>query len=78
MKYRLTLFLALLTGALFAQNTITLQRTLNWAAEPRLQTLPHGETVEIWGFEQCLYGDAVPGLPYVLPCPDARASRRSS
>lgn len=63
MKYRLTLFLALLTGALFAQNTITLQRTLNWAAEPRLQTLPHGETVEIWGFEQCLYGDAVPGLP---------------
>lgn len=63
MKYRLTLLLALYTAALSAQTSFTLQHTLNWAAEPRLQVLPHGETVEIWGFDQCLYGDFAPGLP---------------
>lgn len=63
MKYRLTLLLALFGATLFAQNTITLQRSLDWAAEPRLKTLSNGETVEIWSFDKCLYGDEAPGLP---------------
>ena len=63
MKYRLTLLLALFGATLFAQNTITLQRSLDWAAEPRLKTLSNGETVEIWSFDKGLYGDAAPCLP---------------
>jgi len=63
MKYRLTLLLALCAAALSAQTSITLQHTLNWAAEPRVQALPNGETVEIWGFDKCLYGDNAPGIP---------------
>ncbi len=63
MKYRLLLVCLFLTGALIAQNTYPIQRSLNWDTEPYRHLLSNGETVEQWRFEDCSFSDLAPALP---------------
>ncbi len=66
MKRLLTLIL--LFAALFgqAQQTIPVDRSLSWSAQPSVHTLSNGDRVEVWRFDGCSYGDRLPALPLFL------------
>ena len=66
MKFRLLLLSFFGAAALPAQSAFTLQRTLQWAAEPYRHTLSNGETVEQWRFTACSFGDEAPALPIFI------------
>ena len=63
MKLRFLLIFLSGAAALSAQTTLTLQRSLDWAAEPYRHTLSNGEVVEQWRFADCSFGDEAPLLP---------------
>ena len=64
MKNQLLLSLLLVCGfTLNAQNTFTLQRSLQWADAPTQWTLNSGDAVEIWKFEGCSFGDEARSIP---------------
>ncbi|MBK8921605.1 MAG: type IX secretion system sortase PorU [Saprospirales bacterium] len=66
MKFRLALLAYFCVAALSAQNPITIQRQLNWAAGPYRHVLSNGETVEQWRFEGGSFSDAAPTLPLFI------------
>ncbi len=58
------LFFSFIAFNTFAQqNTLAIQRTLNWAASPILESLPDERILEAWAFEGCNYTATAPGLP---------------
>lgn len=65
MKNQLLSVFLFLTGiaALHAQTSFTIQRTLNWDAEPVKHVLSGGDVLEFWNFEGCSFGDEAPTLP---------------
>lgn len=50
-------------AALNAQNTISMERTLNWAAKPSEYLLSSGTVQEYWTFSDCNFSDEAPTLP---------------
>jgi hypothetical protein len=63
MKYWFILLLSLVAAFLPAQNSITLQKNLNWEKSPRTQTFSDGETLESWRFQGSTFSDETPSLP---------------
>lgn len=58
--------------ALNAQNSFTLQQSLQWANAPTIYILADGSPYEVWRFEGCSFGDDARSLPifserFVLP-----------
>ena len=49
--------------SLSAQNTFTIQRTLQWASAPTIYTLSDGSPFEVWKFAGCTFGDEARSLP---------------
>ncbi|MDO8365562.1 MAG: type IX secretion system sortase PorU [Saprospiraceae bacterium] len=73
MKNQSLLFIFLLSSfALNAQNSFTLQQSLQWANAPTIYILADGSPYEVWRFEGCSFGDDARSLPifserFVLP-----------
>lgn len=65
MKYQLLFLLLFATGVLTlnAQSSFTIQRTLDWSAEPWKHTLSGGGVLEFWNFKGCTFSDDAPTLP---------------
>jgi hypothetical protein len=63
MKPLLSICLLCCVGALSAQQTITVERTLNWSAAPVQVTTAGGTSLEVWQFAGGSYSDAYPTLP---------------
>lgn len=53
----------LFSVVLHAQQSFTLQRSLNWNQKAEIWTLTDGSGVEVWKFEGCSYGDNARSLP---------------
>ncbi|MCB9355220.1 MAG: type IX secretion system sortase PorU [Lewinellaceae bacterium] len=74
MKNQLLSILLLFAAAatLSAQNSRTIQHTLQWQAQPVQHVLTGGDVLEFWHFDGGTFSDASPGLPvfaeqFVLP-----------
>lgn len=59
----LGLLLILGTPTVYAQSSISVERSIEWAAQASKHTLVSGEVVEFWEFKNCSYSDAAPTLP---------------
>jgi hypothetical protein len=57
------LLLFLCAAALRAQNTVTLQRDLNWKSAPTEHVLSGGDVLQFWNFDGCSFSDDAPTLP---------------
>lgn len=63
MRILIFFLFACLAGALQAQTTREVERTLNWAAGADWIETAGGERLEVWRFEGCSRSDAAPTLP---------------
>lgn len=65
MKNRLLLLLLLALGTAVAQaqNSFSIQRTLQWESKPAEHVLTSGDVLEFWRFTGCTFGDEAPTLP---------------
>ncbi len=64
MKNQLFTFIFLIGSfALNAQNSFTLQRSIQWASAPTTYVLADGTPFEVWKFEGCSFGDEARSLP---------------
>ncbi len=59
----LGLLIILGSPAIYAQSSISVERSIEWASEPSRHTLVSGEVVTFWEFKNCSYSDAAPELP---------------
>lgn len=63
MKKYLLPGLLFFTIAVHAQQSFTLQRSLNWTPNAVIWTRTDGSGVEVWKFDGCSYGDTARSLP---------------
>lgn len=63
MKYWFILLLIAAAYVLPAQNSITLQKNIEWESAPRIHTFSDGETLESWRFKESTFSDETPSLP---------------
>ncbi|MFZ4477830.1 MAG: hypothetical protein ACOYPR_21720, partial [Saprospiraceae bacterium] len=63
MKYWFILLLIAAAYVLPAQNSITLQKNIEWESAPRIHTFSDGETLESWRFKESAFSDETPSLP---------------